>query len=104
MLAEQLIHSKKRELEELCERYAISRLRLFGSALRSDWDPESSDFDFIAEFVAVQNMNPFDRYMGFIMDLEALFGRKVDVVDWNAAKNPYFRRHAEQTAKELYAA
>lgn len=49
-------------------------------------------------------MNAFDRYMGFVLDLEALLGRNVDVVDWNAAKNPFFKRHADRLAKELYAA
>lgn len=48
-------------------------------------------------------MNAFDRYMGLVLDLEALLGRKADVVDWNAASNPFFRRHAERSAKEFYA-
>jgi len=39
-----------------------------------------------------------------VLDLEAFLGRKVDVVDWNAAINPFFRRHAERSARELYAA
>lgn len=104
MDAEQLLNTNKADIEVLCRRYSVRRLRLFGSALRADWDVERSDFDFLAEFDPPVGMNAFDRYMGFVLDLEALLGRKVDVVDWNAAKNPFFKRHAESSARELYAA
>jgi len=98
------LNSKRNGIEELCRKYAVKRLRLFGSALREDWDPESSDFDFLAEFESPVGMNAFDQFMGFLLDLEALLGRNVDVIDWNAARNPFFKRHAERSAKELYAA
>ena len=98
------LSSKQSEIEELCRKYAVKRLRLFGSALREDWDPESSDFDFLAEFGPPVGMNAFDQLTGLLLDLEALLGRRVDVVDWNAARNPFFKRHAERSAKELYAA
>ncbi len=104
MHAVELLRSKRNGIEELCRKYAVKRLRLFGSALREDWDPESSDFDFLAEFGPPVGMNAFDQFMGFTLDLEALLGHKVDVVDWNAAKNPFFKRHAERSAKDLYAA
>ncbi len=98
------LRSKHDGIEELCRKYAVKRLRLFGSALREDWDPESSDFDFLAEFGPPVAMNAFDQFMGFVLDLKTLLGRDVDVVDWNAARNPFFKRHAERSAKELYAA
>ena len=104
MHAVELLRSKRNGIEELCRKYAVKRLRLFGSALREDWDPESSDFDFLAEFGPPVGMNAFDQFMGLLLDLEALLGRKVDVVDWNAARNPFFKRHAERSAKEFYAA
>lgn len=104
MRAEQFLGSKREGIEALCRTYAVKRLRVFGSALREAWDPEASDFDFLAEFGSPAAMNAFDQYMGFVLDLEAFLGRKVDVVDWNAAINPFFRRHAERSARELYAA
>jgi predicted nucleotidyltransferase len=104
MRAEEHLKSKQAGIEALCRKYAVKRLRVFGSALREDWDPERSDFDFLAEFAPPVGMNAFDRYMGFVLDLEALLGKRVDVVDWNAAKNPFFRRHADSSAKVLYAA
>ncbi len=44
------IETRMHELEALCERHQVERLALFGSALREDFDPESSDLDFSVEF------------------------------------------------------
>lgn len=44
------------------------------------------------------------EFFGLREDLMVLFGRRVDLVDWNAARNPYFREQAESEAVELYAA
>jgi len=104
MLGEDHVTAKAAEIGELCRRFGVTRLRLFGSALQDNWDPDSSDFDFLAEFDRNISLNAYDQFMGFILELETLLGRKVDVVDWNAAKNPFFRKLAESQAKEVYAA
>ena len=42
------IADKKDELAELCRRYRVSRLEVFGSAARgADFDPDTSDADFL---------------------------------------------------------
>lgn len=104
MSPESLLLSKEEAIKALCRKFAVRRLRLFGSALSSDWNPATSDFDFLADFDVSPDISPFHQRLGFIEEMEALLGRKVDVVDWGAAKNPYFRRYAELGAKELYAA
>lgn len=81
MRAGQFLNANQSAIEALCRKYAEKRLRLFGSAIRDAWDPVSSDLDFLAEFDPPVGMNAFDRNMGFVQDLEANFGRKVDVVD-----------------------
>ena len=102
--AEQILSAKHDEIVVLCRKYTVSRLRLFGSSLGVSWNNDSSDFDFLAEFGSPIGMNSFDQLFGFIVDMETLLERKVDVVDWNAAKNPFFRKHAETQAQEIYAA
>lgn len=92
------------QVQAICRKYSVKRLRLFGSALRDDWDPETSDFDFLVEFGEPETMGAFDQLMGFVLDMEGVLGRRVDVVDWNAAKNPFFRRNAERETREIYAA
>lgn len=101
----QLLQAKQEDIANLCRQYGVERLRLFGSALRADWDPEHSDFDFLVEFgPPPPGVNLFDQQFGLLVDLERLFGRPVDVVDWKAAKKPLFREIADAEAKELYAA
>lgn len=104
MTAISILEGHRNEVERLCRRFGVRRLRLFGSALTDGWDPERSDLDFLAEFDALQEMDAFDQYMGFVSALKDLLGYEVDVVDWLAAKNPFFRRNAERLAVDLYAA
>lgn len=79
-------------IQRLCGQYAVQRLELFGSAARDDFDPGRSDLDFLVTFSECVSMNLFDRYFGLKEDLEALFRRKVDLVDAAAIRNPYFIR------------
>ena len=101
---EELIRMRRTELEALCRRYAVRRLRLFGSAVSGAFDPQRSDLDFLVEFDAPVGMSRFDQFFGLREELAALLGRRVDLIDWKAARNPYFRKQAEAEAVELYAA
>ncbi len=45
------IADKREELAALCRRYDVVRLEVFGSAARgTDFDPATSDADFLVEF------------------------------------------------------
>jgi predicted nucleotidyltransferase len=63
-------------------------LDLLGSAARGDFEPERSDIDFIVEFDRRAPQHPFDAYFGLKEELEAMFGRKVDLVELRAVRNP----------------
>ncbi len=76
---------------------------MFGSALTDRFDPERSDVGLLVEFQSGIK-DPFDAYFGLKEDLEANFGRSVDLVMPNAIRNPYFRSEVEIHAEELYAA
>lgn len=104
MDAYRALEIKRVEIEALCKTFGVNRLRVFGSALRGDWSPESSDYDFLAEFGdPPPGINKFHQLVDFILALEALLSRRVDVVDWTAAKNPIFRKNAEESAQLFYA-
>lgn len=99
------LHFRSQAIEALCAHYNVVHLWVFGSAVKGTWDSGKSDFDFAVEFGArPKNMRAIEQFFGFQRDLESLLGRKVDIVEWNAAKNPFFRRDVERTRKELYAA
>ena len=97
-----LVENHRQPLESLCQRYAVRQLRLFGSAATGLFDLEHSDLDFLVEFDRPEGMDKFEQFFGLQQDLVKLFGRKVDLVDWNAAKNPFFRAEAESEARTVY--
>lgn len=99
-----LIESKRHELAELCRRYRVRRLDLFGSAARGGFDPARSDLDFLVAFEGLTIKDAADRYLGLLVDLEDLFHRKIDLVSDNAIRNPHFRRAVDETRISLYAA
>ncbi|MEW6404826.1 MAG: nucleotidyltransferase domain-containing protein [Chloroflexota bacterium] len=90
------------ELLKLCTIYGVDRLELFGSALRSDFDPEASDLDFLIDFSDSHPLGAFDRYFGLKEELERLFQRPVDLIEMKAIKNPYFRQAVEQDRVLVY--
>jgi predicted nucleotidyltransferase len=98
------VEHKMRELKALCERRGVERLALFGSALRDDFDPEKSDLDFSVEFSTMSPERHAEAYFGLLDDLEGLFGRRVDLLEIRAVRNPYLRRSIEEEQETVYAA
>ncbi|TAK30442.1 MAG: hypothetical protein EPO21_19260 [Chloroflexota bacterium] len=92
------------ELEALCRRFGVRRLDLFGSAVTGRFQAETSDLDFLVEFMPLTGPGHADRYFGLLEGLEALFGRPVDLVVSSAINNPYFRQSVDETKTLLYAA
>src|SRR5947209_6183966 len=98
-----LIENKQSLLADLCRRYGVQRLELFGSAATDDFDPSRSDLDFLVEFLPDQQLGPWLRhYFAFRSELSQLFGCWVDLVMASAVKNPHFRRELERTRTLLY--
>ena len=100
-----LIEGKRGLLADLCRRYGVWRLELFGSAATAAFDPGRSDLDFLVEFLPEQDLGPWLRYyFAFQKELVQLFGRPVDLVLATAVKNPHFQQELERTRTLLYAA
>ena len=98
------IASRHEELRELCRRFHVRRLDLFGSAAREDFDPARSDLDFLVEFQPAPPGGYADAFFGLKESLEQLFGRPVDLVAAAAIRNPFFRESVEGAKVPLYAA
>ena len=92
------------EVSALCRRYGVRKLELFGSATTGAFDPQTSDLDFLVEFNPEREDSLFHRYFGLNEDLEALFGRKVDLVMVGSLKNPYFIDSVNKSRQTVYAA
>lgn len=73
-----LVHVDEAKLADLCRRYHVRELSLFGSAARGEMRPDS-DIDLLVEFIPEAKVDLFE-YSGLMQDLSTLIGRKVDLV------------------------
>ena len=89
-------------LTAFCRKWRVKELALFGSVLRDDFRPDS-DVDVLVEFLPNDPWSYWD-WPDMMQELEAVFGRKVDLVPKGGLRNP-FRRHEILTTREVvYAA
>lgn len=100
-----VIERERAAIVELCRRYHVRRLDVFGSGARSvDFDPDRSDADFVVEFDATQSGPTLKTFFSLRRELAALLGRPVDLVMLGSLTNPYVKAEIEQTREQVYAA
>ena len=88
----------------LCRRHRVRELALFGSAAGADFDPGRSDIDLLVAFEPMPPAEHMRHYFGLLEALEALFGRKVDLVEQAAVRNPFVLGSILTSRVPLYAA
>ena len=91
-------------LRELAVKHRVERLDLFGSAAREDFDPETSDLDFLVTFEPMPPVEHADSFFGLLEDLERLFGRRIDLLESEPIENPYIRESIALSREVLYEA
>ena len=96
-----LLQAKLELLRELCERYGLERLELFGSAARGAFNPTSSDLDFIVQMKGRREPGYARRFYEFAEAIETLYGRRVDLLTELMIKNPYFKAEVEKERRVL---
>lgn len=97
------LEAKRPALAAVSRKYGVARLDLFGSGATEEWRPGESDLDFVVAFRPDPERSLADRYLGLAEELEALFGRPVDLLTERAIRNPYFRRNVDATRVPVYA-
>ena len=100
----QVLQDKRKVIAELCARYGVARLDVFGSALRNDLRPGESDLDLLVEFGPMDGYAKAVAYFDLLDELRALLGVEVDLVMTGVVKNRYIARDIERTRQLLYAA
>lgn len=98
-----IIESRRDEVHQLCRRFGVQSLDVFGSAAGEAFDPLHSDIDFVVDFGPGEQPDLFNRYFGLNEALAALFGRKVDLVMGGGMVNPYFIDSVNRTRQPVYA-
>jgi len=87
---------------DFCRRWQITEFALFGSVLREGFRPDS-DIDVLVTFAADADHSLFD--LGAMQqELQAMFGRPVDLVEKAGLRNPFRRRNIIETRRVIYAA
>lgn len=96
------ILSKREELAELCRKYRVATLEVFGSAATDQFDVDRSDVDLLVEFQGVDGL--FHRFFDLLAELEELFGRSIDLLMPSAIQNKYLMLSINRTRTVVYAA
>ena len=86
----------------LCARYGVAHLELFGSATGAEFDPATSDFDFLVELDPQATGSPGRRWTELADALEALLGRHVDMVNPRYIRNRYFLDAVNSSRTVIY--
>ena len=100
MIPETLKKSRAK-IAEICRRYKIRELSLFGSQVRGDFTAKS-DFDFLVEFEPNAEIDYF-KYFEIQEELEKIVHKKVDLVPKVGLKI-VVRQHILSEAEIVYAA
>ncbi len=87
-------------LADLCRRFRVRRLAVFGSALRAELRPES-DLDILVEFEPEARVGL--RFITLQTELSSLLGRRVDLLTAGFL-SPHLRPRVLEEAVPLYEA
>ena len=69
---------------------------------RTDFDPVTSDADFLVEFAPGSDLPPPRQFFGLAEALEELLGRHADLVEPGAIRNPYIRASINRAREIVY--
>ncbi len=87
---------------DLCRKFGVSRLSIFGSALRDDFNVDQSDVDLLVEYLPGRVPGLFG-FMELEDRLAEAFQRKVDL-STPSSLSKYFRDDVLAVAEPIYVA
>ena len=96
------IAERRSEIADICRRFGVRRLAVFGSAAREDdFDPARSDVDFLVAYEPAANAELGD-YFALRDALAAAVGRPIDLVVEGGVRKPFVRAGMERSAETVY--
>lgn len=96
-----LIELNLAKIAELCRKFHVKKLFVFGSILTDRFN-EDSDVDFVVDFDRSKIKDIFDTFFDFQFSLEALLGRRVDLIEEDAITKPHFLNEVQSTKRLIY--
>ena len=91
----------RQQLADFCRRWKVTELSFFGSVMRDDFGPDS-DVDVLVTFDSNAGWSLLDL-VTMQDELASIVGRKVDLLEEAALRNPYRRSTILQSKHTLYA-
>ena len=89
----------------LCKKYKVAKLWVFGSILTPRFN-DDSDVDFSVNFddetINSEGLDWAGIFFDFMHDLEALLGRRIDLVCDDSVTNSHFRRELDSNKQLIY--
>ena len=100
------VEASREEVAAFCERWQVTQLAIFGSALREDFGPES-DIDLLVSFEDSARHTLCSTWFYMEEELKTIFGREVDLIERvgvERSRNHIRREAILQSAETIYAA
>ena len=98
-----LIERNMAQIVALCEKHKVVTLYVFGSVLTDKFNKDSDvDFSVIFDRNALSLLEYGENYFAFKFALEDLLHRDVDLIEYNAVRNPYFKEELDETKHVIY--
>lgn len=98
------VSDKLDAIGDLCRKYGVVTMHLFGSAAGVGFDPGRSDVDLLVDFGPMDGHAKAHAYFDLLDELRELLGTEVDLVMAGAVKNRFIAADIERTKQMLYAA
>lgn len=94
LFTEIFLSSKEAILDKICMKYRVKQLCVFGSILTEKFS-NTSDIDLTVTFHKDQIKDYFLNYFSLKEELEKLTGREIDLIEYDAIKNIYFKKEVD---------
>ena len=95
------IETYSNDIKILCSKHKVKRLYAFGSILTEKYN-STSDIDLIVDFDSIDVAQYADNYYDLKFSLEDILHRRVDLLEEQAIKNPYFKQVINQQRQLIY--
>lgn len=96
------LEKHREELIDLCKKYHVERMFVFGSVLNKNFSSES-DVDFLVKIKEVPVDVYTDSFFEIYAGLENILKRKVDLLTEQSISNPYFLEEINRTKTLIYS-
>jgi predicted nucleotidyltransferase len=95
------IEQIKSNVKNLCPKYGVKSLNIFGSVARGDYR-KTSDMDFLVEFDDSEPKDYSKRFFGLLHSLEDIFHCNIDLLTVRSIRKKTLRNKIEKDRICLY--